>query len=167
MQNQKTAQLQIRVSPAEKARIKNTARRANKTVSEWVLSQILNQSQSGVDEILKSLAKTASDQSTRHALAELNDFLYQMTGSEFKDLLGTKPQEIFTPYLNNLIAAMVEWAAHKKKVAPPAWTSEIAPLKTPFFSSPLKSLRSYLLTHSPPPFRRRNIFVDSSIGDRV
>jgi hypothetical protein len=29
------------------------------------------------------------------------------------------------------------------------------------------SLRLYLLTHSPAPFRRRNIFIDASVGSRV
>lgn len=29
------------------------------------------------------------------------------------------------------------------------------------------SLRLHLLTRSPPPFRRRNLFVDSSIGQRA
>jgi hypothetical protein len=35
------------------------------------------------------------------------------------------------------------------------------------FCSSLQSLRMHLLTHSPPPFRRRNIFIDSSLGQRV
>jgi hypothetical protein len=35
------------------------------------------------------------------------------------------------------------------------------------FGSELQSLRLYLLTHSPPPFRARNIFIDSSLGDRI
>jgi hypothetical protein len=35
------------------------------------------------------------------------------------------------------------------------------------FGSDLQNLRLYLLTHSPPPFRRRNIFIDSTLGDRV
>jgi len=31
----------------------------------------------------------------------------------------------------------------------------------------LQSLRLHLLTHSPPPFRRRNIFIDSSPDKQV
>ena len=45
--------------------------------------------------------------------------------------------------------------------------ARIAPLASPVFGSKLESLRLYLLTHSPPPFRRRNIFIDASIGARV
>jgi hypothetical protein len=43
----------------------------------------------------------------------------------------------------------------------------VKPLERPWFASSLKSLRLHLLTASPPPFRRRNLFVDSTIGDRV
>jgi hypothetical protein len=35
------------------------------------------------------------------------------------------------------------------------------------FGSTLVSLRLYLLTHSPPPFRRRNIFIDATVGSSV
>jgi hypothetical protein len=40
-------------------------------------------------------------------------------------------------------------------------------LTEPVFGSELQSLRLYLLTHSPPPFRARNIFIDATLGDRV
>jgi hypothetical protein len=35
------------------------------------------------------------------------------------------------------------------------------------FGSDLQSLRLHLLTHSPPPFLARNIFVDATLGDRI
>ena len=62
---------------------------------------------------------------------------------------------------------MVETAAHRCKVAPPAWTLAVQPLSRPNFGSPLLSLRLHLLLATPPAFRRRNIFVDSSVGDRI
>ena len=43
----------------------------------------------------------------------------------------------------------------------------IEALSEPEFGSQLQSLRLHLLTHSPPPFRRRNIFIDTSIGGQV
>jgi hypothetical protein len=49
----------------------------------------------------------------------------------------------------------------------PAWTRSIPPLAEPVFGSDLCSLRLYLLTNSPPPFRGRNIFIDSTLGDQV
>jgi len=72
------------------------------------------------------------------------------------------------PYLANYVAAMVEQALHLKGgTRPPLWTSEIAPLPRPVFAVPWMSLRAHLLLESPVPFRRRNIFIDSSIGHRV
>jgi hypothetical protein len=52
-------------------------------------------------------------------------------------------------------------------VAVPEWTRSIPLLVEPVFGSDLKSLRLHLLTNSPPPFRSRNIFIDSTLGDRV
>jgi len=49
----------------------------------------------------------------------------------------------------------------------PPWPRATAPLAEPVFGSALMSLRLYLLTHSPAPFRRRNIFIDASVGSRV
>jgi hypothetical protein len=72
------------------------------------------------------------------------------------------------PYLANYVAAMVEQAIHRKGgVRPPRWTSTVPPLSQPVFAAPWMSLRAHLLLESPVPFRRRNIFIDSSIGDRV
>jgi hypothetical protein len=62
---------------------------------------------------------------------------------------------------------MVEVACAQRGIASPAWTRTIAPLTEPVFGSALMSLRLYLLTHSPAPFRRRNIFIDSTVGSRV
>ena len=72
-----------------------------------------------------------------------------------------------SPYWENYIAAMVEYTASKKGIQPPSWTAEIEALDQPVFGSDLMSLRLYLLTHSSPCFRNRNIFVDASVGERV
>jgi hypothetical protein len=62
---------------------------------------------------------------------------------------------------------MVEVAAHQAGVLPPSWAEEVEPLAHPAFIDPSLRLRAHLLTASPPPFRRRNIFIDSTVGDRV
>jgi hypothetical protein len=62
---------------------------------------------------------------------------------------------------------MIELACQRAGIRAPAWTESVRPLPQPVFGAPLESLRLHLLTHAPPPFRRRNIFVDASIGDRV
>jgi hypothetical protein len=43
----------------------------------------------------------------------------------------------------------------------------VPPLDEPHFATPLRGLRLHLLRASPVAFKRRNIFVDSSVGDRV
>jgi hypothetical protein len=54
-----------------------------------------------------------------------------------------------------------------KGVTPPTWAGSVEPLDRPHFATPLRSLRLHLLRASPVPFKRRNIFVDSSVGARV
>ena len=81
--------------------------------------------------------------------------------------VAAHPDVELTEFLNNYVAAMVEVACARAGVAPPGWTRSIMPLATPFLGSTLKSLRLHLLTHSPVPFRRRNLFIDSSIGNQV
>ena len=102
----------------------------------------------------------------RVALAELNSLLSDLAAGELRDAIATPPPGL-SPFLGNYIAAMVEYACARCSVAVPGWTRSIAPLGEPFFGSELQSLRLYLLTHSPPPFRARNIFIDATLGDRV
>ncbi len=100
-----------------------------------------------------------------YILAELNDLL---TGAQLDQIELLPAPSIDDAYLANYVAAMVEQAIHLKGgVRPPLWTSAIAPLSRPVFAVPWMSLRAHLLLESPIPFRRRNIFIDSSIGDRV
>jgi hypothetical protein len=55
-----------------------------------------------------------------------------------------------------------------RDVPPPAWVRDVEPMETePRFATPLAGLRLHLLRTAPVPFKRRNIFIDSSIGDRV
>ncbi len=62
---------------------------------------------------------------------------------------------------------MVETARSNHHIPAPPRTRRVAPLDEPAFGSELESLRLHLLTHSPAPFRSRNLFIDSSLGDRV
>jgi hypothetical protein len=109
----------------------------------------------------------ADSSSPRFALAELNSLLSDLTAGELADAVATGPPPGLSAFLANYIAAMVEYACARRAVAVPNWTRSIAPLAEPVFGSELQSLRLYLLTHSPPPFRARNIFIDSSLGDRI
>ncbi len=160
----KTEQLQIRVSAHEKKCIQQAAKRANMNMSDWVLKKVLPDQQARFQTLVALLNDS---ENRRFALASLNDLFTAATANEFS-LLVTEPSRLKLDALNaNYLAAMIELAATKKKVESPRWILAIKPLESPYFSVDLKSLRIHLLTHSPAPFRKRNIFIDSTLGDRV
>ncbi len=115
-------------------------------------------------EAFRQLTERLGEGKPAFVLAELNDLLTAAAADQFELL---EAPTIGDPYLSNYVAAMVELAAHRSGVCPPAWTSTITPLSEPVFAAPWLSLRAHLLLESPVPFRRRNIFIDSSIGARV
>jgi uncharacterized protein (DUF1778 family) len=161
----KDRQLQIRVSVAEKAAIQRAARRAGMDLSAWALRRLLPSAQRTFRDLTDTLAREPSRR--RFTLADLNDFLADLRAEAFLDAVAEPPAEGLDPYTANYVAAMVETAAHRSDVPPPAWTLAVQPLSQPMFGSPLLGLRLHLLLAAPPAFKRRNIFVDSSIGDRV
>ena len=159
----KSGQLQIRVSPAQKAAIGRAARRAGLDMSAYVLARLLPAPARRFQELTGACADSRD---ARFALAELNAWLASLAAGELQEAVASPPPRL-TPYLANYVAAMTEYACAKNGVAPPSWTRATAPLAEPAFGSTLMSLRLYLLTHSPPPFRRRNIFIDSGVGTRA
>lgn len=160
----KSQQLQIRVTPRQKAALKRSAAAAGVDVSTYVLSRILPPEHDRFAEILRALL---TDASRRFALAELNDYLHACAPVEFSAAVAQAPPGGLSPLLRNYVAAMVEQAAGQKNVSPPMWVRDVAPLTEPYFATPLKSLRPHLLRAAPIPFKRRNIFVDASVGARV
>lgn len=160
----KTTQLQIRVSPREKALIQRAARRAGLDMSVYILERLLPEPATRFAALVGQLA--AADRPA-YALAAMNDFLSQCAAGELTAAIANAPQAALTPLLRNYLAAMVEVAAARHGLSPPTWVRAIPPLEQPWFGSELESLRLYLLTHSPAPFRRRNIFIDATLGDRV
>ncbi len=156
--------LQIRVTPRQKAALKWSARQAGLGVSEFVLSRVLPPSSARFKELVCSLR---DDGDRRYALAELNDLLSGLSSREFIDAVAEVDLRNLSEMMANYVAAMVEHAATRKAVPAPGWTEEIAALEKPYFATDLKSLRPVLLRDAPVAFKRRNIFVDSTIGDRV
>lgn len=119
-------------------------------------------------QFARLLEALRDDDQPGFALAELNDLLSGLTSGELYRTVEHADLTGLTPYLRNYVAAMVELAAHRRDVPPPAWVRAVEPMEMePRFATPLPSLRLYLLRTSPVPFKRRNIFIDSSIGDRV
>lgn len=160
----KSEQLQIRVSPAQKAALKRIARRAGMDVSSYVLSRVLPPARERFLGIVRALRE---DENPRYALAELNDLLTRLAPAELPDAIAEIELEGLSPWLRNYVAAMVEHASHRKGVPAPAWVHDVEPLEEPYFAVPYHRLRPYLLRAAPVAFKRRNIFVDSGPGDRV
>ncbi|HEX4961517.1 MAG TPA: hypothetical protein VF173_11805 [Thermoanaerobaculia bacterium] len=125
-----------------------------------------SQLQIRITQLLEALR--GDDDRPSFALAELNDFLSGLTAGELCGAVEHADLTGLTPYLRNYVAAMVELAAHRRDVPPPAWVRDVEPMEMePRFATPLAGLRLHLLRTAPVPFKRRNIFIDSSIGDRV
>ena len=159
----KTTQLQMRVTPAEKARIERAARQAGLGMSAYVLGKVLPGRAARWRELAHAVA-SSDDQ--RLALAALSSWLAGLAAAELADALEAPPPRL-PAYPANTVAAMVEHACAAAGVNPPAWTRQVAPLASPVFGSALSSLRLHLLANSPAAFRRRNLFVDTAVGGQV
>lgn len=162
----KTAQVQIRVTPAEKAALKRLARAAGQDVSAYVLARALPEGRLRFGDIVRTLR---DDEAHGFGLAELNDLLAGLTSAQLRDAVAVVPPDLsrLSPQRQNYVAAMVEQASQQRGVPAPSWVRAIAPLELPWFAASLRGLRLHLLRSAPVPFRRRNIFVDAGVGDRV
>lgn len=160
----KSEYLQIRVTSRQKALLKRAAAAVGQDVSAYVLSRALPNARLRFGELLGVLGE-ASDH--RFVLAELNDFLAALPPGEMRDATGHADLAAVSPFLRNYVAAMVEQAAYRNGIPAPPWTRQVPPLDTPWFATPMKALRLHLLRAAPVPFKRRNLFVDSSVGSRV
>lgn len=162
--SKKSQHLQIRVTPTQKAALKQAARRGGLGVSAYVLSRALPSAQHRFLELVRALE---DGEERRFALAEINELLSILSGPEFLEAVSQAPLGNLAPYWQNYLAALVEQAAHQKRIPPPGWLGEVTPLEEPHFVGALSSLRLHLLRAAPVPFRRRNIFVDAAVGDRI
>ena len=161
----KGEQLQLRLSSDEKARIKAEAARAGEDVSKWVLRKLLPPAADELYRLIDALRQQLSERSL--ILADIHDFLQRQTADELRIALKTAIPSGLEPFEANYLAAMVETACTNKRILTPTWLTSVPPLKSPWFASNLKNLRLHLLTTSPPPFRRRNLFIDSTLGARI
>ena len=163
-QARKQEQLQIRLTHAQKVMLMRAANGANMSLSEWVLCKALPMN---LQRFHRLIAMLAHAEKPAYILAEIHDVLQESSLELFETITECPWFASLTPYLENYLAAMIEYTAHKHGVPAPLWLKKIDPLKTPVFASELMSLRLHLLLHSPPPYRNRNIFIDAPIGKRV
>lgn len=160
----KTTQLQIRLTPAQKATMQRSARHAGMDLSAYVLARV---NSPPAVEFALCLRGNRELGGARLALAALHALLARLSAGELGDAVRAAPPGGMSPELENYVAAMVEQACANALIRAPAWTRAIPPLTRPLFASSLRSLQLYLLTHSPPAFRRRNLFVDATLGAQV
>lgn len=161
----KSEQLQIRVSPKEKATLRRLARRAGMDLSSYVLSQALpSPANLRFAGLLKDLRR---GDNRRYVFAELNELLAGLASVQLREAAADGNLHGLSPFEQNYVAAMVEHACVSKLVAPPGWVTKVDPLDEPWFATPFTSLRLHLLQTSPVAYRKRNLFVDSTVGDRV
>ncbi len=159
----RTAQLQIRVTPAEKAALLRAARRAGQGMSAYVLGKALPAQAAQWEARLRELARSDGD---RIALAGLSAWLAGLGANELAAAIAIPPPAL-PGFHANYVAATVEQLCVAAGIGPPSWTRDIAPLPHPVFGSELASLRLHLLAHSPAPYRRRNLFIDTAAGGQV
>lgn len=153
----KTSQLQIRVTPEEKQALKRLAEAAGESLSTYVLSRALptvnRELAAAVGELAQAGGHLAASGSLRALLRDLS-------GDELLSPAARPDLDGLPPLARNVVAGLVEEAAHDKGVEPPEWAETVAPLDRPHFRWALESLQPHQLRVTPAPFKRRNLFFD-------
>ena len=160
----KITQLQIRVTAGEKLAIQKAAEQANLNMSSYVLAKLLPPRSR---EFQAMLDRLVNSDDPSFILSEINTLLTRLKGNEITDVVSVTLPADLSEYLSNYVAAMVEYVCNQHHTKKPAWVKSVKPLKQPFFGSTINNLRLYLLTCSPAAFRRRNIFIDTTIGGQA
>jgi hypothetical protein len=160
----KTSHLQIRVTPEQKRTMKRLAHDAAMDMSTWVLARVLPDGARRFQDLTANLA--TADQ-RRFALAELADFVRPLAAGSFLRAVAEAPRARLDANTLNHVAAAIDLAARRRGVAPPPWTRDVTIPAMPRFGSELTSVRLHLLTRSPVALRRRNLFMDASVDERV
>jgi hypothetical protein len=121
----------------------------------------------GVERFQELVAAIAEADDRNFALAGLADFLRALPSGEFQRAVALAPRTRLDPLTLNHLAGTIELAAERRGVQAPDWTRDVPIPATPTFGSSLASLRLHLLTRAPVALRRRNLFMDASLDDRV
>ena len=160
----KSEQLQVRVTRAQKARLRELARRAGLDVSAYVLSLAIPPGSEAFQRAVRALG-TETDQ--RYAFAEISEMLAPLAAGELVRTVTNADVSALSAFAQNYLAATVEYLCVKRGAAIPHWAHAVDPLPAPWFATELRSLRVHLLRTSPVAFRRRNLFIDSGPDARV
>lgn len=155
----RTSQLQIRVSPEQKATLKRLAAHAGLSVSAYVLAQSIPSEGRALESAIADLRA-----GTPGAVPVLRRQVEAIPPQELGDRLGSVDVSDLGALAQNQFAALVEEVAREAGAEPPRWTATIPALDAPHFRWPLRSLRPYQLRSSPIVLKRRNIFDPDPSG---
>ena len=160
----KTRQLQIRVSPAEKAALKRLADEAGLSLSAFVLERALPRPHEGVSACIRDLKGTPD---IGKSLSDFSLYLKRFAGEEFEAAVAEPDLGDLTDLQRNCAAAAVEQEAWLRGVSAPAWAAGVPALERPHFAWSLRSLRPHLMRVTPAAFKRRNVYIPSHGDPRL
>lgn len=163
----KSSHLQIRLTVAQKEAIRKASAAAGLEMTEWILKKIFPGPKVKFLLLLNALKLVENKPDRRFVLNDLNAFLSGLDAHLLTEVVMDDPGLSFGALMENYVAAMVEEACVRQGCHPPQWSSECRGVKEPYFATAMSSLRLYLLCNAPVAFRKRNIFVDSTVGDLV
>lgn len=97
---------------------------------------------------------------------EVKDLLHEFQVAAGMEMILTAPVRLAGAVDNGerydaFLQALAVHLAVKLNDEPPSWTQPPVQLSKPWFASPGKAIRNYLLISSPAPFRTRNLFIDA------
>ena len=153
----RTSQLQIRVTPDEKAALKRLARAAGESVSRYVLTRVLPSAELEIARLMDRCREPGPG--LNQALQELSEVLQELSGLDLTHGVP-RPDPDLPPVTANRIAALVETAANRKGAEAPAWVAEVPALERPSFRWALVSLKPHQMRRAPVALKRRNVLLD-------
>jgi len=159
----RTSQLQIRVTPAEKAVLKRLAEAAGETVSGYVLSRVLPSSEAELAALMSRLGEAdVVDSDT--IFREIAEALEEIPPDELREAVPEPAADTTPPVFRNRLAALVEADAKRRGGRVPSWTRTVPPLPRPHFDWSLTSLKPHQLRVTPVAFKKRNLFFDPAVA---
>ena len=163
-QHNRSEYIQMRISPRDKKKLVQIARMHNMTLSKWILSKVrIENSVAELKRIYNEFSKRSKES---YLFAQLGDYLMNVPNELWLEFVSIKPENMESDQLS-YVAAIIDQLSVIRDLEKPHWITEIKGHDKPYFGSDLQSLRLYLLIKSPVAFRQRNIFIDSSAGERV
>lgn len=153
---QKSETIQIRVSKAEKEKLKKLSQVHKMCVSEFILSNLLTDiSAYEVRQLYELIAK---GENRVLSLFNLRNKLKKISPAFWDGAVGIVP-DFLDPFSLAYVASTIEELSYIRGLSYPEWCTGIKALSEPYIGSDQETMNFYILVNSPVPFKRRNIFL--------